>query len=342
MQRDYLVVTRCSLTEQTQSVKLDDQVPELVLTLEEWLMRGEKNSSSVWPRLRTALCRMTVQSLHVLAKSVKARLTNAIGKGDIVERLLAFSRVGSLTVRKEEDEWSGLSYISEPINVELASLPPFANIRSWSKSLDCLKQFHFVNLFVYLVECRDKTFDQQSMRAFKSLKAYRFFADGYVKNMWLCQHPGSSLIVVRGYCHHSLTNEPALQVFVCLSSMTGDVYTAECNCVSGLGAACSHIAALLFALENAVSKGLTELPVELSKTSKPMEWNKPPKKHIFGMVHPSTFERFYHPKDKFDAVIRNPYSIKEAHLSSTGERNFLYQAFFWKGGCHSCMCQTQL
>ena len=30
---------------------------------------------------------------------------------------------------------------------------------------------------------------------------------------------------------------------------------------------------------------------------------------IFGMVHPSTFERLYHPKDKFDAVIRNPYSI---------------------------------
>ena len=103
------------LTEQTQSVKLDDQVPELVLTSEEWLMWGEKNSSSVWPCLRTALGRMTVQSLHVLAKSVKARLTNAIGKGDINESLLAFSHVGSLTVHREKDEWSGLSYISKPI-----------------------------------------------------------------------------------------------------------------------------------------------------------------------------------------------------------------------------------
>ena len=91
---------------------------------------------------------------------------------------------------------------------------------------------------------------------------------------------GSSLIVLRAYCHHSLTNDPALQVFVCISGMTGDVYTAQCNCVSGLGAACSHIAAVLFALEDVVRKGLKELPVELSKTSKPMEWNKPPKKHI--------------------------------------------------------------
>ena len=39
------------LVDQTQSVKLDDQVPELALTLEEWLMWGKKNSSSVWPRL---------------------------------------------------------------------------------------------------------------------------------------------------------------------------------------------------------------------------------------------------------------------------------------------------
>ena len=98
--------------------------------------------------------------------------------------------------------------------------------------------------------------------------------------MWLYQHPGSSLIVIRAYCHHSLTNDPALQVFVCLNCTTGDVYTAQCNCVSGLGAACSHIAALLFALEDVVRKGLKELPVELSKTSKPMEWNKPPKKHV--------------------------------------------------------------
>ena len=266
--------------QQTQSIKLDDQVPELALTLEVWFMRGKENSSSVCPRLRNALGKMTVQGLCVLAKSVKARLTNAIGKGDIVERLLAVSRVGSLTVHAEEDEWSGLSYISDSIKVQLASLPPFANVQSWSKSLDCLKQFHFVNLIVYLIECRDKTFDQESMRAFKSLKAYRFFADGYVKNMWLYQYPGSSLIVLRAYCHHSLTNDPALQVFVCTSGMTGDVYTAQCNCVSGLGAACSHIAAVLFALEDVVRKGLKELPVELSKTSKPMEWNKPPKKHI--------------------------------------------------------------
>ena len=122
---------------------------------------------------------------------------------------------------------------------------------------------------MYLVECRDKTFDQESMRAFRSLKAYSFFADGYVKNMWLYQHPDSSLIVPSAYCHHSLTNDLALQVFVCLSGMTGDVYKPSAIACLALE---QHLAtALLFALKDVVRKGLKELPVELSKTSKPME-----------------------------------------------------------------------
>ena len=90
-----------------------------------------------------------------------------------------------------------------------------------------------MNLFVYLVECRDKTFDQKWMRAFKALKAYGLFC------RWVCQehvalptpweqsdsHTGIlSLLVYKWSC------------FACLwflSCKTGDVYTAQCNWVSG-------------------------------------------------------------------------------------------------------------
>ena len=73
------------LTEQTQSVKLNDQVPELVLTLEEWLMWGEKNSSSVWPRLRTALGRMIVRRV-----SYRLGLTDDLEKVccDLIDKCL--------------------------------------------------------------------------------------------------------------------------------------------------------------------------------------------------------------------------------------------------------------
>lgn len=49
-----------------------------------------------------------MQGLHVVARYVKTRLTNTIRKEDIIDRLYAFSLVGSPTVH-ENEEWEGLS-----------------------------------------------------------------------------------------------------------------------------------------------------------------------------------------------------------------------------------------
>ena len=45
-----------------------------------------------------------------------------------------------------------------------------------------------------------------------------------------------------------------------------------------LGQACNHVAALLFYIEHHAND--SELPSEVSKTSKPMIWHQPPKKTI--------------------------------------------------------------
>ena len=52
----------------------------------------------------------------------------------------------------------------------------------WGKQLkDILNDFTFMNLLIYLVYGRDKSFDMESLKA---LKAYKYFYDGYVKNVW--------------------------------------------------------------------------------------------------------------------------------------------------------------
>ena len=56
------------------------------------------------------------------------------------------------------------------------------------------------------------------------------------------------------------------------------VYYLFSSC--SLGQACSHVAALLFYIEHKVTTGEDVLPTELSKTSKAMTWNQPPKKEI--------------------------------------------------------------
>ena len=112
---------------------------------------------------RSTLHSLTADCLRALAKNLKARLTGASSKRDIIERLVALSKVGCFPVSNEGDHaWPGLSYLTDEKAAILAGMPKYEDITEWTKSLGCVRQFHFVNLFVYLVESCDKTFDHES------------------------------------------------------------------------------------------------------------------------------------------------------------------------------------
>jgi len=59
----------------------------------------------------------------------------------------------------------------------------------------------------------------QSMNAYRQLKAFKFFYDGFVKNVWLYQcHVDSDLhlrvLYFRAYVHHSLSCDTPLEVYL--------------------------------------------------------------------------------------------------------------------------------
>ena len=59
--------------------------------------------------------------------------------------------------------------------------------------------------------------------------------------------------------------------------------TCACLCkfiLCRLGQACNHIAALLFFIDYYANISAEYLPTDLSKMSKPMAWNQPPKKTV--------------------------------------------------------------
>ena len=60
--------------------------------------------------------------------------------------------------------------------------------------------------------------------------------------------------------------------FVALSKLTNKVLCCYCHCVAGLGQACIHVAGLLFAIHEFVSKGLNELRDDLTATDKLCRW----------------------------------------------------------------------
>lgn len=139
----------------------------------------------------------------------------------------------------QSEEATGISYLTEGVKRVLRDLPPFDSVRQWDKKLSgVLKEFTFMNLLIYLVYGRDKTFDMQILKAFKSLKAFKFFYDGFVRNVWVHQCPTNNelhlrVLYFRAFVHHSLTCESPLEVYISVNGDTGDVYSGKCSCVSG-------------------------------------------------------------------------------------------------------------
>ena len=77
-----------------------------------------------------------------------------------------------------------ISYITDEVKHALRKLHPFESVTGWQKDFrGVLMDFTFMNLLIYLVYGRDKSFDIHSLKAFKSLKAYKFYYDGFVKNV---------------------------------------------------------------------------------------------------------------------------------------------------------------
>ena len=105
----------------------------------------------------------------------------------MIDRLMCMAHIEALQLDKTTDseDACAISYLADDTKRVFRDLPSFTSINSWSKKLGSkLKQFTFMNLLIYLVYARDKTFDMQSLKAFRSLKAYNFF-DGFVRNVWV-------------------------------------------------------------------------------------------------------------------------------------------------------------
>ena len=125
-----------------------------------------------------------------------------------------------------------------------------------------------MKLYQYLINSTDSTLDRESMRAFKSLKAYKYFADGLVRNVWA--HHLEDQVVVSRYRPSSLKAKTTYTVYVVIKT-TGDVVGGAHNCVAGKGEACSHVAALLFYLDDLTSHAITTLPSDETVTGRPKQ-----------------------------------------------------------------------
>jgi len=131
-----------------------------------------------------------IDELRKIASSLSAHLTGSTRKEDIVDRIVGMAQIRAVRIPSEEDNAKdviAISCLAEEVRLLLKSLTSFSSVADWGKKLSgVLAEFTFV---IYLVYGQDKSFDMQALRAHKSLKAYKYSYDGYVKNVWVFQCP---------------------------------------------------------------------------------------------------------------------------------------------------------
>ena len=132
--------------------------------------------------------------------------------------------------------------LKSPQTAKSRNLPNFETIRQWTKDVSPIRGYWFMKLYQYLNNSTESAFDKESMRDFKSLKAYKYFADGLVRNVWAHHLEDRVHVVVRGYCLSSLKAKTTYTVYVVIKT-TGDVVGGACNSVPGKEEACSHVLA---------------------------------------------------------------------------------------------------
>ena len=87
------------------------------------------------------------------------------------------------------------------------------------------------------------------MKACKSMGAYNFFVSGWVNTIFTKPVAGTDKVVVTARVNHSQRAREAPLKKCLLAEKDGNVCMAHCNCMARLCEACSHVGALLFAIE---------------------------------------------------------------------------------------------
>lgn len=90
------------------------------------------------------------------------------------------------------------------------------------------------------------------MKAYKSMEGYNFFVSGWVNTILTKPVAGTNKVVVTARVNHSQrARDTPLKTWL-LVERDGNVCVAHCNCMAGLCEACSHVGAVLFAIEAGV------------------------------------------------------------------------------------------
>ncbi|XP_033747958.1 uncharacterized protein LOC117332976 [Pecten maximus] len=158
------------------------------------------------------------------------------------------------------------------------SLPnPYRLSSGWVNDISTWPDLTYGDIYNYLIDSPG-VYTKESMKAYKSLDAYRYVQSGHVQEVYYHPLDDRNLFcfLKAKVVPSQRVNDKPHQPWICVNKDSGNIYCAHCTCMAGLGEACSHIAALMFKIQIAVHMGLTTK----SSTSDICKWNSTFRKEI--------------------------------------------------------------
>ncbi|KAH3887037.1 hypothetical protein DPMN_011049 [Dreissena polymorpha] len=141
-------------------------------------------------------------------------------------------------------------------------------LNTWSIDLMDFPTFTDSDIYNYFV---------LKMNTKKQLRSKVYYVDRHVHSILYheisdkCEHCFVKCKVLPSLPSANVKENPDHSVWLCLSKVTGQVHSAECNCTAGSGEACNHIGALMYALSDLTAK---KKDGTLASTSKKCVWDR--------------------------------------------------------------------
>ena len=141
------------------------------------ILQLQKSASEA--ELLDTLQRLTAQRLKILCKELAVKSSGI--KAEIVGRLItSWKRLCDVQTECDGNEQqssttsNGVQGTSKsPQIAKGRNMPNVKAIHQWTKDISPIRRYWFMKLYQYLINSTDSTFDRESMRAFKSLKAFK-------------------------------------------------------------------------------------------------------------------------------------------------------------------------